>query len=550
MTRALLLITPAVKCTKSSHASVTAQHTPRVLRTQAYWAYVTCSDTTTSSQPRFERDWPPNPCSAASMPSRARTWAKRSLRVVAITTGLIGGLYMFAQYALARFNDMQERLLRDRVARENLRRRFLQNQEDCNFTIMALLPTLATQIFEEMDVESISHALREQNKKPQPATPPAVSEQTGPKPESVPDQPASDEEKASAATNPQSTDMPQEPSPGENLATDQPSEPVSAEAEPTVPVNEEERRATKLRLWNEIKHTSFERTFTTLYTLVFLSLQIHVQLNLLGRRSYMTALEQQSKRDALGKTQQDGNYVEEPHYIELHGDGTEDTVRGDASADERLSQDTEKKYLTSSYWFLHRGWREVAAYVRRAVREEVDDMPLKTMLTFSHFEALVERIRDRVERCADNTCVVWAAPNGFRGILLPESERDEMQMLQDAGALEPENPAMTPSLRMLLDETKDYIDSPDFASVFAASSHHVFSLFLHHIASSYGVRASEVRRTDKPLLLAKVLPLVSQQAQVALNATPNDYVTAIVEGRELRALSVLMYTAWDEGLGW
>ena len=139
------------------------------------------------------------------MPSRARTWAKRSLRVVAITTGLIGGLYMFAQYALARFNDMQERLLRDRVARENLRRRFLQNQEDCNFTIMALLPTLATQIFEEMDVESISHALREQNKKPQPATPPAVSEQTGPKPESVPDQPASDEEKASAATNPQST---------------------------------------------------------------------------------------------------------------------------------------------------------------------------------------------------------------------------------------------------------------------------------------------------------------------------------------------------------
>lgn len=457
---------------------------------------------------------------------------------------------MFAQYALARFNDMQERLLRDRVARENLRRRFLQNQEDCNFTIMALLPTLATQIFEEMDVESISHALREQNKKPQPATPPAVSEQTGPKPESVPDQPASDEEKASAATNPQSTDMPQEPSPGENLATDQPSESVSAEAEPTVPVNEEERRAIKLRLWNEIKHTSFERTFTTLYTLVFLSLQIHVQLNLLGRRSYITALEQQSKRDALGKTQQDGNYVEELHYIELHGDGTDDTVRGDASADERLSQDTEKKYLTSSYWFLHRGWREVAAYVRRAVREEVDDMPLKTMLTFSHFEALVERIRDRVERCADNTCVVWAAPNGFRGILLPESERDEMQMLQDAGALEPENPAMTPSLRVLLDETKDYIDSPDFASVFAASCHHVFSLFLHHIASSYGVRASEVRRTDKPLLLAKVLPLVSQQAQVALNATPNDYVTAIVEGRELRALSVLMYTAWDEGLGW
>lgn len=491
--------------------------------------------------------------SAAGMSSRARVWAKRSLRVVAIATGLIGGLYMCAQYALARFNDMQERLLRDRVARENLRRRFLQNQEDCNFTIMALLPTLSTQIFEEMDVESISHALREQNKKPEPAAPPATSEQTEPKQEIALDQSVSDETKESAVSHSQSTDMPKDPPSDKDLVSDKLHEPISdAQAEPNVVVSEEERRATKLRLWNEIKHKSFERTFTTLYTLVFLSLQIHVQLNLLGRRSYITALEQQSKRDALSRTQQDAGNAEESHYIELHGDGTNDILRGDVNVDERLSQDTEKKYLTSSYWFLHRGWREVAADVRRAVHEEVDGMPLKTMLTYSHFEALVERIRDRVEKSADNPRVVWAASNGFRGILLPESERDEMQMLLDAGALDSDNhadEAITPSLRVLLDETKDYIDSQDFSSVFAASCEQVFSLFLNNMASSYGVRANEVRRTDKPLLLAKVLPLVSQQAQVALNATPNDYVTTIVECRELRALCVLMYTAWDEGMG-
>ena len=75
------------------------------------------------------------------MSSRARTWAKRSQRVVPITTGLIGGLYMFALYALARFNDMQERLLRDRVARENLSRRFQEHEEECYFTIIARLPT-------------------------------------------------------------------------------------------------------------------------------------------------------------------------------------------------------------------------------------------------------------------------------------------------------------------------------------------------------------------------------------------------------------------------
>ena len=43
----------------------------------------------------------------------------------------------------------------------SLRRRFLQNQEDCTFTIMALLPTLSTQIFQEMDVEATRQELKQ-----------------------------------------------------------------------------------------------------------------------------------------------------------------------------------------------------------------------------------------------------------------------------------------------------------------------------------------------------------------------------------------------------
>ena len=143
----------------------------------------------------------------------------------------------------------------------------------------------------------------------------------------------------------------------------------------------------------------------------------------------------------------------------------------------------------------------------------------------------------------------WGRPTGFSGILLPESEREEARMLRDAGALDPAaslDEAVTPALRALLDETKDYIDSPDFAHVVSSACEQVFSLFLSHMATSFGVRVNEARRIDKPLLLAKVLPLVSQQAQVALNATPNDYVDAVVDCRDLRALSVLMYAAWDD----
>lgn len=494
-----------------------------------------------------------------------RKWLRRGVRVAAVATGVIGGVYLLAQFALAKFNDMQERFLRDRVAREkyvpwhsrvSLRRRFLQNQEDCSFTIMALLPTLSSQIFEAMDVESISQALLAQNRRHKSlgdvaSAPPADGART--------EESSRDEDPApqntSASEAPASLEVVSEPAPAPPAPTAKlPAAPT--EAAPT-PESEEERRATKLRLWDGIKHTSFERTLTSLYTLVFLSLQTYIQLNMLGRRAYLAALENQAKRDALLRTQKGALASQEPHQIALHGDGRDVALDVEALddlnlAEGRLSQDTEKKYLTSSYWFLHHGWKTVADRVRQAVRAELGDMPVKTPLTYAHMEALVGRLRAHLESDASDTSVVWLSNDGFRNILLPETEADEVRMLREAGALaanEDEQEALTPQLRTLLDETKDYIDSPDFAQVFQSSCEHVFSLFLQKLGTGFGAPGTDPQRADKTLLLAKVLPLVSQQAKVALTSTPNNYVDAIVEGRDLRALSVLIYAAWDDELG-
>lgn len=48
----------------------------------------------------------------------------------------------------------------------SLRRRFQQNMQDCTYTIMAYMPTLASRIFEELDVERISLELQRRSKKP------------------------------------------------------------------------------------------------------------------------------------------------------------------------------------------------------------------------------------------------------------------------------------------------------------------------------------------------------------------------------------------------
>jgi hypothetical protein len=48
----------------------------------------------------------------------------------------------------------------------SLKRRFAQNQEDCSFTILALLPTLGDQLFSHMDVEGLTAKLQRGRQSP------------------------------------------------------------------------------------------------------------------------------------------------------------------------------------------------------------------------------------------------------------------------------------------------------------------------------------------------------------------------------------------------
>jgi peroxin-3 len=59
----------------------------------------------------------------------------------------------------------------------SLRRRFIQNQENVSFTIMALIPTLGEQILDELDVEAVIHELQTKSRSFRtPSEPPPPSE--------------------------------------------------------------------------------------------------------------------------------------------------------------------------------------------------------------------------------------------------------------------------------------------------------------------------------------------------------------------------------------
>ena len=112
------------------------------------------------------------------MISATRNWLRRNRTNFAIGFGVLGVGYVAGQYVLSKITEARERMTSDRIAKEkyvklsrgdfvlalsfsSLRRRFQQNQEDCTFTVLALLPTATDNVIDALPVETITHDLQQ-----------------------------------------------------------------------------------------------------------------------------------------------------------------------------------------------------------------------------------------------------------------------------------------------------------------------------------------------------------------------------------------------------
>ena len=91
-----------------------------------------------------------------------RKWLKRNRTNFAIGAGVLGTAYLAGQYALSKFSEARQRMSEERISKENLRRRFEQNQEDCTFTVLAILPTATEKILDAIPVEQVLEELQRQ----------------------------------------------------------------------------------------------------------------------------------------------------------------------------------------------------------------------------------------------------------------------------------------------------------------------------------------------------------------------------------------------------
>lgn len=123
---------------------------------------------------------------------------------------------------------------------------------------------------------------------------------------------------------------------------------------------------------------------TIIYSITLLTLFTDIQLNLLGRSKYIQSVfmmeRDERTRELFAKhASPDSIYWGEKVLDE---ESAEDNERAE---EEAISEETERKYLTLSWWILHVGWKDVGERVRRGVEDVFDAFVLRFLFLLGTF---------------------------------------------------------------------------------------------------------------------------------------------------------------------
>ena len=426
----------------------------------------------------------------------------------------------------------------------SLKRRFAQNQQDCTYTVLALLPTVTENVLSALPVEQFTHELQQ---KKQERLARAAGEGT-----------------ASEISSAPSSIMGGDTASLSNFQTDS-----FIHASQFVQEGQQPRpKKSKVQIWNEIKIASITRAFTLIYTLSLLTLLTRIQLNLLGRLNYLTSVISL----ASPATERSNSISLEDH----------DDSNVASSANFGNDFETNRRFLTFSWFLLHRGYAKILEEVRTAVTEVFAGIPPTEAITARKLSDLTLEIRKRIEGPTEQAryATRWLP------FVLPPREEEESVLLESGVITPPSSSSATtpdptsdsgpdrsaPSLmntssgplRRLLDETADLIDSPTFTRIHTLILNTLFSHLIDvKVAEQAFPRPTEVSNSDTSgriqevesavtvvpaeprVKLATILAVLTRQAHAVGNNgsdPPNDYVQVVDRDvKELESFAAVIY---------
>lgn len=202
----------------------------------------------------------------------------RNKRRILITSAVSVSVYLLInEFVIKKFRNYQQSLRQELLFKQQIKQRFIQTQQDCYYTILALLPVLATPIIDALPVELITQALR-------------LKKSGGSK---------------SSTTN-ENNELTTD---NLNLLDNN----NDSELKLSIYMNK-----SKIELWNLLKIKSITRILTLMYTMSGLLLITRLQLNILARRSYLeSAIQMAGVKSINHEIDPHENYIIEQSYLSL-----------------------------------------------------------------------------------------------------------------------------------------------------------------------------------------------------------------------------------------
>lgn len=241
--------------------------------------------------------------------------------------------------------------------------------------------------------------------------------------------------------------------------------------------------------------------------------------------------------------------------------------------------ETNRKYLTFSWWLLHRGCKDITEKVKTAVKDVFGSINPREDISLERLSELILEVRKTIE----GTTELERREHKWLPYLLPPKDQEEAVLREPGIAGSPMSPspeaeegdplgktqtdkpvAANASLRRLLDETSDLIDSPTFTHVLTlllnACFSHLIDTRIATEAFKLGARSEFAPKiediTDRKVKVAQTLAVFCRQAHViaagsgeadelsaAEGGVLNEYLAAIDSVKDLEGFAAVIYSS-------
>lgn len=194
---------------------------------------------------------------------------------------------------------------------------------------------------------------------------------------------------------------------------------------------------------------------------------------------------------------------------------------------EAQNAESERVFLTYSWWLLHEGWRTISARVEMAVERVFAPLGLKREITAETWDALVKELRASVETDIDADDKVQLYD--FTPLIVPSSPLpptfDECPL-----PFSPED--HSEYLVALLAQTAEHVSSPDARLIVDKG----VSAMLSHLGDAL--------HEGYPRRFADFLPLLNTWSRAVWEGIPDGGIEALLALPEFEAFAALVFGDW------